>query len=270
MKRRRRRRMPPHAPPEVEIDDREDAYFLRNWPATAHTLKHRLQFGDFAFIGNGPPKRVTIGDEPRGDKRVTVGIERKTLGDFWSSICSARLQGHQLPGLVRSYDYPFLLIEGSYRLNPVGQILQHGGKHRVAAGPRVMTADIFNNLLNSISIVGGVPILFSSDKRDTITVVECLRRWFAKPWKSHKTFMAFPSTIPTSRNGAALFVAPNLVAKVAAQLPGIGAKRALDVAAHFATVDLMVAATPAQWESIEGIGKGIAENVCKKLGDPRA
>src|ERR1044071_4618368 len=63
----------------------------------------RLEFGDLDFVGRGPQGGCAI------------VVERKRINDLVSSIQSKRLSGHQTPGMARSYDYAYLIVEGIWR-----------------------------------------------------------------------------------------------------------------------------------------------------------
>ena len=69
----------------------------------------RLDFGDACWLGNG-----ATGPE-------LVGVERKTIHDLVSSMRSKRLSGYQLPGLLRTYDWVYLLVEGVWRCGGRGE-----------------------------------------------------------------------------------------------------------------------------------------------------
>jgi ERCC4-type nuclease len=64
----------------------------------------RMQFGDFSWLGNGPDGAPW-----------SIGVERKTIGDMIQSITSDRFSGHQLPGLLNTYNAVYVLVEGLYR-----------------------------------------------------------------------------------------------------------------------------------------------------------
>src|SRR6185436_13726160 len=71
-----------------------------------------LAFGDMEFLGNG------------SGGPVGVGIERKTLGDFVSSVWTGRLHSHQIPGLVSRYHHVWIVLEGMWRPDSSTGILQ--------------------------------------------------------------------------------------------------------------------------------------------------
>jgi ERCC4-type nuclease len=76
--------------------------------------KADLQFGDFAFEGNGP------------DGTISIGVERKTLHDLLNCIDDARYAGHQRVGMKQMYTISYLLVEGHWRAHDPSGILMEG------------------------------------------------------------------------------------------------------------------------------------------------
>src|SRR5258708_4217661 len=68
----------------------------------------RLEFGDYAFVGNGH-----AGDE-------LVGFELKTIKDLLSSLKSSRLPAHQVRGMTEMYSRMWLVVEGIWRPSKSG------------------------------------------------------------------------------------------------------------------------------------------------------
>jgi ERCC4-type nuclease len=64
---------------------------------------------------------------------------------------------------------------------------------------------------------------------------------------------------------AALWLKPSLVRRVATQLEGIGWEKSAAVAAKFSSVLDMIVATEAEWQTIPGIGKGLAARAVRQL-----
>src|SRR3954466_6367631 len=88
----------------VLVDDRIGSGnmvgLLRHWSVPVDCV--RLDFGDAAFIGNGP------------DGPTRIGIEIKAVKDAVSCMVDGRFASQQLPGLVSEYDKVWMLVEGPY------------------------------------------------------------------------------------------------------------------------------------------------------------
>lgn len=231
----------------ILVDDRvgsvDLAGHLRHWGVRCEVT--RLEFGDACFMGNGP----------RG--LMPVGIEIKTVRDALSCMVDGRFSGHQLPGLVRTYEKVWLVLEGYIYPRHSDGILQIGkpGKREpVDVGARRFMYRDLDNWLTSMEVCAGVKVRRTMDRAETARALVDLAGWFSKPWDQHHAHLAFDDSGPD----VALLVKPGLVRRVAAQLKGIGWGKSQAVAQRFRTVEEMVAATPAIWQSIPGIGNKLA------------
>jgi hypothetical protein len=74
----------------------------------------RMTYGDIKFLGYG------IEGCP-----VTIGVECKGIHDILHCVTDGRFAGHQLPGMVTSYDQPWLLIAGQWRAQRDTGLLQY-------------------------------------------------------------------------------------------------------------------------------------------------
>ncbi len=206
-----------------------------------------LDFGDCAFLGNGP-----------GGAPVKVGIEVKALGDAAGSIRSGRFAGHQLPGLVANYDKVYVILEGMYRPGPEGE-LETYKRGQWVTGEWGHTAWMYNELdgwINSINIVAGVTVKRTMSRKETAAVIYGLYHWWtSKSYEKHRSHVGF------DESGRPALLKPGLVRRVAAELPLIGWDRSSDVAMKFPSVLAMVLADEKDWLSIKGIGKIIARKV---------
>ena len=219
-------------------------------PNLARTGK--LQFGDASFMGQGP-----------GGIPAMVGVERKTIQDFVHSIETGRLQGHQLPGLMASYNYIYIILEGIWRSKEgLIKTWSRGGWQDIRCGrEKGLTSSALDGLMNTISILSGVTIRQSSDSLHTVDIIVNLWRWWQKEWDKHtgnKGFQHGPRSVE-------ILTKPSLIRRMAKELPGIGWERSRLVSNHFQTVLNMVLADEWEWEEIEGIGSITANNVVEAM-----
>lgn len=215
----------------------------------------RLNYGDAAFIGNGPDGCP-----------MPIGVEIKTISDILKCIGDGRFAGHQLPGLVSEYDYYWLVTEGVYRADPDTGILQHysrgGWKESTIGSRRYMYRELEQWLL-TMSIRGGVRVHRTSSRNETASFLRHLYSWWtAKDWSDHRSHLVAHSSFTPD---TALLVRPSLSRMVAKELPGIGWERAEAVAKAFPTVVEMAVAEVDDWEHIPGIGKKTAEKVVRAI-----
>lgn len=214
-----------------------------------------LPFGDAAFLGRG-----------EHDTPTPIGIERKRLGDLVSSLMGGRLNGHQLPGLLAAYRFTWIIVEGDWRRDAHGTLLvpRRGGWKPLEAGRTRFRWDSLASWLLTVSLRGGARLLFTRDADDTAAWIATLYAWWtSKPWQDHRGHLALDEAIP--EHDAMMLIPPTVVARVAAQLPGIGYEKARAVGAHFPTVLSMACAGLSEWRQIDGIGDGIGRRVVKLI-----
>ena len=219
----------------------------------------QMPYGDVAFLGYG------VQGAP-----VSVGIEMKSLSDVLACIQSGRFAGHQLPGLVQSYDYVWLLVEGVWRSRPQDGVLEyrregsHGGQFwNVAGGGRKLW--LWRDLeswLNTVCVMGGIRVHRVRDWNEGAAWIKTLHQWFVKEEHSSHLVMYSGKAIAGDE---ALLVRPSLVRRVAAELPGIGFKRSAAVASHFRTVAEMVSAPLSEWLMVDGVGRKTAADIVRGL-----
>lgn len=198
----------------------------------------RLDFGDFAFLG-------------RGEKgaEVMIGVEHKKLSDLVQSL-ESRLPGHQLPGLVTSYDRAYLIIEGEWTHDKAGKavsfIKETNRKRKVPGLPQ--GALEFEKRLLCLETRGGVRIRHCNTRRDSLRVLVALYRfWTDKDLDQHKSHLA----IHAPDMDSALGIPVSAFRRAVAQLPGIGFKTSAAVESRFGgSFRKMMLAPEAEWAEI--------------------
>jgi ERCC4-type nuclease len=224
-----------------------------------------LPYGDYYFEGKGP------------SGPALVGVERKKPHDMANAIRSGRFSGHQLPGLVGTYDFPFLIIEGGYQANPDDGALEipaHGGWKRIefgpafgrAKGPQCFLHAELDNFLTTISLLTPVRVRRSNSATDTARQIINLYRYFnGKEWEDHHAHQAF-CAMP---DPGGMLGKIGLVRRWAKELRGIGWERSKAVADQFSTPREMAEAGVKEWEGVPGIGSVIAQRVVKAISTGR-
>jgi ERCC4-type nuclease len=209
-----------------------------------------LDFADCMFVGNGK------------DGPVAVGIELKQLKDILQCVSTGRFSGHQLPGLVQTYNEVYLVVEGHYRPNPQDGVLEERwGRDwkAVTLGNRQWMYRDFENFLTTVEVRGGVRLRRVRDRQETARVVAGLYKWWSDEFQNHTSHIA----INRSRD-TALLVKPSLRFQVACVLPGLGLMRAGQAAGKFPSTLAMMAASAQDW-IMPGIGKKTAEGIIKAI-----
>lgn len=216
------------------------------------TTLSRLDFGDAAFVGVGPE------GAPRH-----IGIEIKQVQDVLQCIGDGRFAGHQLPGLVSHYDQVWLIVEGQYRPSKEGVLEVFRRGNWWGAYANKSTSAMYKGLdawLMTLEIKAGVRFRRSADRWETARILADLYHWWVtKGWDEHKSHLALHETRPDSL----LLKKASVLRMVAAQLPGIGWQKSMDVDRHFRSIREMVLASEKEWAKVPGIGKTIAQRLVK-------
>lgn len=227
----------------------------------------RLEFGDASLTGEGPD----------GDP-VGVGVEIKTVGDVLKCITDGRFSGHQLPGLVNSYQVVYLLIEGRWRRDFKSGMLQMNVASR-RGGPFWMNASVgqrrfmwrdFDSWLMTIELKGGIRIRTTRDRQETAQFLKDLHSWWCPEagggWDKHQSHLAMHHV--EYLRDQAMLIPPSPVRVVARDLPGIGDGKngkAKGFEDNFDTVVEMVNAGEEEWAKVAGVGKKTASNIARFL-----
>ena len=234
----------------ITIDSRVGSKELVDHFAKGVSVLGHLEYADAAFTG------------VKGSSVVSVGVERKALSDLLSSMQTGRLAGVQLNGLLACYDVVYLVVEGIYKVDHSGRILipRGGSWQPFHLGRRQFTSRELDGFLNSLAIEAGFLVRETHTLHQTAMLIYNLYRWWQKP--SHHSLLAMHKhRFPDDGAGGVILQPPSLARRIAAELPGIGWKRSLDVAKHFASVKAMVEADVGEWITIPGVGKKTAKKV---------
>lgn len=248
----------------ISVDDRTGSKELAPLfkPYDVDVSLDRLDFGDFCFSGHGPGSDVLI------------GLERKATGDLISCMRDHRFAGYQLPGLLKTYDWVYLIVEGISRAGKSG-VLENWYRrdwYPAKVGSKYVLFREVHGFLTTLQNRVGVIVTQTSNEEQTVATIMSLYKWWQKPWGQHDSFKEIyaPSdSLEVRTRGRFLVHQPSLTERVAVQLPGIG-KAAFAVAKRFRTVKGIVEARPEDWADIKVETNGAQGKGSKRLGDKRA
>tara|TARA_Y100000310_G_scaffold120427_2_gene119206 strand:+ start:8223 stop:8930 length:708 start_codon:yes stop_codon:yes gene_type:complete len=218
-------------------------------------------FTDCAFWG--------VGDD---DTTLSIGIERKKIGDLVQCIYDGRLIQQAQLAKENGIDVFVVLVEGRIRSNPDDGLLEipvWGINPRTLRRAEVwqpvkpaITYSRLDQYLTELDYLAGFIIKRSEDVKETAAVVKALWDNFQTPPSKHGSL----HQIYTQPNqGSVLLVRPNLVRRVAKELKGVGWERSQAVADRFKSVRELVGASVDDWRAVDGIGKVTAEKVVREL-----
>ncbi|MFC1814193.1 ERCC4 domain-containing protein [Thermodesulfobacteriota bacterium] len=175
-------------------------------------------------------KRLAVGDY-KADNRII--FERKTLNDFAISIIDGRLF-NQMIRLARENSKGVLIIEGT-------------GKDLAQVGVR---REAMQGALITISLLLGIPVLRSKDSPETAKLIVYAARQIKSLAKGGFQRHSYQ---PKGKRKRGLFILQGL--------PRVGRERASRLLDAFGSVEAVVTASSDELQSVEGIGKNIADRI---------
>lgn len=213
----------------------------------------RMEAGDVAFLSHA--------GEP-------IGIEIKTLGDFYASMRTGRLQGRQLPLLAKTYKRSYLIIEGIWRPMPNGLVATRRGRLWVTSWFRRnhgLRFDEMHGFLLTLEERAGVSWRRSTGALETLHLIKSIYRWWSdKPVEKHRSHLAFHRE-PDPH----LLSKPSLTRLWAKELPGVGWDRAKQIEKFFPSAQALALADISTWKEVPGIGKTLATRIVSEIEQTR-
>jgi ERCC4-type nuclease len=175
-------------------------------------------------------RRLSIGDY-RVDRCLLV--ERKTLKDFSISIVDGRLFT-QMIRIKKSNFMGALIIEGTAR-----DLMGLGISRKAMQGALI-----------TVSLVMGISILRSTDTAESAALIVYMARQL---WSASKGTVRRWGYRPKRNRTRQLHILQGL--------PGIGPEKAVRLLDKFGSVEAVISADCDALQSIDGIGKGIAQKI---------
>ncbi len=216
----------------------------------------QLDFGDVAWTGQGPYERP-----------VPVGVEVKTVEDVLSCIVSKRFAGHQLPGLLETYERRYLLVQGVWTTDSKGSLLiQKPGRGGLAPADVAERTWKFSQLVGWLHTMemAGMQVAYARDRVGVAGTIAVWWHWWHEPWRAHTSHQAV--YLPELRSDPLTAYTATRKMKVASILAdGVGFERAQAASSHFASIHAMVNAEPAEWMQVAGIGSILANRIVDEI-----
>jgi ERCC4-type nuclease len=126
-----------------------------------------LDFGDVAFSGRGV-----------NGSSLDIGIEFKTISDIVQCCHDGRFAGHQLPGMRKTYDYSWLVIEGAYRHDEHSGLITTLGRRGWQPLAGKMRASELEKHILTFELCGGVHTHYTNTRGDSVRFISSLYRWW--------------------------------------------------------------------------------------------
>ncbi len=213
-----------------------------------------LDFGDVAFSGRGLK-----------DATLDIGIEFKTIGDIAQCCRDGRFAGHQLPGMRKTYDHSWLMVEGTWRHDDAGYITTYQGPRRGwKALPGKMRASEFEKHILTFELCGGVHVRYTNNRADSLRAIVDLYRWWTdRSLDSHTSHLAIHT--PAAIGATSDF------RKAVMAWPGIGLKTSKAVERQFqgreglGSIDVASSAGVNEWAELLTDGRRFGRPAAERL-----
>lgn len=232
----------------VEVDPRVGSAYSGDFNFRRHLKRagvpvreRRLDFGDFAWTGNGP------------NGLARFGIERKTVDEILTAVNDSRFRRRQVTGLLNSFDFPILIVEGKAWPDPHSGVLMNGKFEAGRTKQRHLWENYFKFQL-SLMFKARLWIIPTRSKSETVLAIKGLYDWStAKTWAEHKAVYVVDETKPDE----AILTADSMPRRTCAQWPQVAWKRSTKVEEHFkGCIACMTEADVDDWNQALSIEKG--------------
>jgi DNA excision repair protein ERCC-4 len=175
-------------------------------------------------------QRLSMGDYQIDNRMI---VERKTLKDFAVSIIDGRLF-KQMIRLEKSNYRSVLVLEGT-----VSDTAEIG-----------VTREAMQGALITVSIILGTPVLRSKDPSETARLMVYIGRQIDSLARGGLHRHGYR---PKGKRRTQLFILQGL--------PGIGSEKADRLLNRFGSVEAAISASSSNLQSVDGIGKSIADKI---------
>lgn len=220
---------------------------------------------DIAFEGYGP-----------GDKKISIGIEYKSITDLIDSIKSGRIGSTQIPQMKEDYDRSWILVYGLYECCPeTGNLLvyrRNGWTPNITGyNQPVKYSMVKRSLISYFEAEIGYDSVAS--KSQAALWIACCYSWYQTLYSKHSTFKVFDRTQGLKRNNlyrkdSELIPADmpgiprstKLIMDFVKELPGIDWERSRAIIFRFESIHELVNASISDWMEVEGFGKTLAKS----------
>jgi ERCC4-type nuclease len=181
-------------------------------------------------------RRLSLGDYQIGDRVI---VERKTLNDYAKSIVDGRLF-KQMMRLASANPMGVLILEGT-----ASDIVEIG-----------MTREAMQGALITVSLILGIPVLRSKDPSETAKLIVYIARQIETIASGGVHRHGYR---PKDKRKRQLFLLQGL--------PGIGPEKAGRLLESFGSVEAAISASSNELQSVDGIGKSIADKIKWAVGE---
>jgi len=211
---------------EKEPEDKKIKVFVDQREIRSHVARSLEKLGIDITL-----ETLEVGDYVVSDR---VGIERKTVEDFLSTLMDGRDLFGQISDLRRTFDRPVLIIEGE-------------GLYTT----RQIHANSIRGMLSSIAIDFGVPIIFSRDEEETAALIAIMAKREQTEEKRDVSLHGKKTSLTLKEQQE----------YVISSLPEIGPAVARNLLLHFGSVERVMSATREELMEVGLVGPKTADRI---------
>ena len=179
-------------------------------------------------------RTLGVGDYAISDR---VCIERKTVGDFESSIVDGRLF-EQAKRIKDAYSNPIILIEGYF------SNLRLGRKAIVGA-------------ITSLYVNYGIEVIRSEGEAETVEIISSIARHENEQKRRE----------PSLKNGIKTNTTKQLQLRIVGNLPGVGPLISASMLKHFGSIRSIVNSSKEELMEVDKLGNKKAERIYKVINE---
>ncbi|GFO97290.1 Hef nuclease [groundwater metagenome] len=213
-------------PPKTEPEKDKIKVFVDQREIRSHVARSLEKLGMDIVL-----KTMEVGDYVVSDR---VGIERKTVEDFLSTLMDGRDLFGQISDLRRTFDRPLLIIEGE-------------GLYTT----RQIHANSIRGVLSSIAVDFGVPIIFSRDEEDTAALIAIMAKREQTDGKKDISLHGKKTSLTLKEQQE----------YVISSLPEIGHAVARNLLLHFGSVERVMSASREELMEVGLVGPKTADRI---------
>jgi ERCC4-related helicase len=211
---------------EKEPEDNKIKVFVDQREIRSHVARSLEKLGMDITL-----KTMEVGDYVVSDR---VGIERKTVEDFLSTLMDGRDLFGQISDLRRTFDRPLLIIEGE-------------GLYTT----RQIHPNSIRGILSSIAIDFGMPIIFTRDEEDTAALIAIMAKREQTDGKKDISLHGKKTSLTLKEQQE----------YVISSLPEIGPAMARNLLLHFGSVERVMSATREELMEVGLVGPKTADRI---------
>jgi len=234
----------------ILVDDRIGSKHLATPLGKLHPVSlERLDFADIAF---------------KSKEGKQIGIEIKSIRELLGDVFTERFTGHQLPGLIDTYDWVYLLVEGRFKPDPrtAEMLVPQGGFYRpIRWGKGHVNYRTFVKRLNSLAILGNIRVVHTGMLSETVSLILALYQWWQEGFRKHKSLEAF-YVAPTK---GLCIKKPSTLRRMLHCIDGIGGEKSKILEGVFSSLGAVCRATEEELSEIPGIGPTLAKEIHRCL-----